>query len=58
MTVIVVCKDSDGNRPYRYTGVYAILTNRHSIKLIKDRNRITSLERDLVVNMMVEDVEK
>ena len=58
MTVIVVCRDSDGNKPYRYTGVYAILTNKWSIKLIKERNRITSLDRSLVVNMMVEDVEK
>jgi hypothetical protein len=58
MTVIVVCKDSDGNKPYRYVGVYAILTTRHHIKLIKERNRITSLDKSLVVNMMVEDVEK
>lgn len=58
MTVIVVCKDTDGNKPYRYTGVYAILTQRHNIKLIRDRNRVTSLDRELVVNMMVEDVTK
>lgn len=58
MTVIVVCKDTDGHKPYRYPGVYAILTTKYHIKLIKERNRITSLERELVVNMMVEDVTK
>ena len=58
MTVIVVCKDDDGTRPYRHPGVYAILTTRFHIKLIKERNRVTSLDRTLVVNMMVEDVAK
>ncbi len=55
MTVIVVCKDDDGNRPYRHVGVIAILTTNYHIKLIKERNRITSLDKELVENMMIED---
>lgn len=56
MTVIAVCKDDDGNKPYRFAGVIAILTTPHSIKLVTKRNTVTSLDSDLVINMMVEDV--
>jgi hypothetical protein len=58
MTAIILSKDSDGQKPYRYTGVVAIITTQYQIKLITRSNRIVPLDKDLVVNIMLEDVGK
>ena len=58
MTVIALCQDGDGQKPYRYTGVTAILTTAYQIKLINRSNRVIPLDKDLVVNLMIEDVKK
>jgi hypothetical protein len=58
MTAIVLTKDSDGQKPYRHTGVVAIITSAYQIKLITRSNRVISLDKELVVNIMLEDVAK
>jgi hypothetical protein len=58
MTFNVLSKDSDGHKPYRYTQIVAVLTTPYTIKLITKTNKVISLERDLIVNIMIEDVNK
>lgn len=58
MTVIVLAKDSTGNQPYRYGQIMAILTTTHAIKLVTRGNRVISLDKELIVNMMIEDCGK
>lgn len=58
MTFIVVTKDTDGQKPYRYTGIIGMLTTPYTIKLISRSNRVISLDRELIVNMMIEECEK
>jgi hypothetical protein len=58
MTAIVLTNDSDGKKPYRYTGIVAMITTQYQIKLIRRNNTIQVLDRELVVNILLEDVEK
>jgi len=54
MTAIILCKDSDGQKPYRHTGIIAILSTTYQLKLIKRSNKVTSIDKDLIVNIMLE----
>lgn len=58
MTAIVLTKDSDGQKPYRHTGIIAMFTTPYQIKLVTRSNRVISLDKELVVNIMLEDVER